>query len=120
MEDIRAQQIEAIQVLGEYAVKLVKGIDNVTAELNGEKLADTEEYLKEIVKGINWSIEVVNGTMSLINEKEEIIDKQAVNKTMLDLSDALKTKDDAKTAEVLSSQVKPFVEKLIEISKAYA
>ena len=66
--NIKDDQIEALETLADYIPKLIGGIDTVKAELRGERKPDTDEYLKMIIDGINWVLGIVNGCMSLFEE----------------------------------------------------
>ena len=66
--NIKDDQIEALETLADYIPKLIGGIDTVKAELRGERKPDTDEYLKMIIDGINWVLGIVNGCMSLLEE----------------------------------------------------
>ena len=46
MEDNRAEQIEALQVLEEFNGRLVKNMEIIVKELSGERLDDTDQFLK--------------------------------------------------------------------------
>lgn len=48
MEDNRAEQIEALQVLEEFNGRLVKNMEIIVKELSGERLDDTDQFLKGI------------------------------------------------------------------------
>ena len=50
----RAEQIEALQVLEEFNGRLVKNMEIIVKELSGERLDDTDQFLKGIVDAINW------------------------------------------------------------------
>ena len=52
MEDNRAEQIEALQVLEEFNGRLVKNMEIIVKELSGERLDDTDQFLKGIVDAI--------------------------------------------------------------------
>lgn len=109
MEDIRNEQIEALRVMVEYIPKLKKGMTTVAAELSGERLPDTDEYLVKVIEGLNWVIEVLNGTLSLINEKETRLDKGKINESAIAFSSAYKAKDDAEMALLLNTELTDFV-----------
>lgn len=109
MEELRQQQIEALQVVHEYTERLIKGIENVSAELNGARKLDTDAYLKEVINGLNWVIEIVNRTMDVINEGGVCIDKATVNNNVVSLGEALKKNDDAAIAAELSGNILSFV-----------
>lgn len=50
MEDNRAEQIEALQVLEEFNGRLVKmNMEIIVKELSGERLDDTDQFLKGII-----------------------------------------------------------------------
>lgn len=119
MEDYRQQQVEALQVLHEYSVKLISGINNVIGELEGNRLEDTDAYLDEVVKGINWVIEVVNRTMDVINEKEVLIDKETVNVAVQKLGDALSKKEDDLIADALKNGILEFVVQVEKVTAGY-
>ena len=44
MEDNRAEQIEALQVLEEFNGRLVKNMEIIVKELSGERLDDTDSF----------------------------------------------------------------------------
>lgn len=75
MEDNRKEQIEALEVLLEFNERLVKNMNIIVKELSGKRLDDTDKFLKSIVDAINWEIQVVNGTLEVINDGEERLDK---------------------------------------------
>ena len=98
MEDNRKEQIEALEVLLEFNERLVKNMKIIVKELSGKRLDDTDKFLKSIVDAINWEIQVVNGTLEVINAGEERLDKEAFNKAVSALAGAIKAKDDAAMA----------------------
>lgn len=119
MDDYRQQQVEALQAAHEYSAKIINGINNVKAELRGGRLLDTDEYLKEIVNGINWLIEVTNRTMDVINENEVLIDKEQVNEAVKELGAALSKKDDELIAGALETGVLDFLKTLEAATAGY-
>lgn len=118
MDDIRQQQIEALQVAHEYTIKLSRGIENVIGELSGNRLEDTDIYLDEIVKGINWTIEIVNRTMDIINEEKQYIVKEEVNQYVEALGEALSKKEDALIADALKG-IHTFIKRVEEVTAAF-
>lgn len=119
MDDYRQQQIEALQVAHEYSVKLIKGIENVAEELNGNRMLDTDTYLDEVVKGINWTIEIINRTMDVINEKEVLIEKEKVNEAVKTLGEALAKKEDALIVDALKGGIMEFVQQVEKVTAGY-
>ncbi len=99
MEDNRKEQMEALEVLTDFNGRLVKNMTIIVKELSGERLDDTDKFLKSIVDAINWEIQVVNGTIELLNDGKERIDKEEFNRAIVSLNDAISAKEDAKMAE---------------------
>lgn len=101
MEELKQQQEEALAMAGKYCEKLIPGMETVLNELSGEKLTDTDEFLKHVLNGVNWIIEIFNGTKDLINAESVVIDKETVNKSVVALNAAMNAKDDQKIADSL-------------------
>ena len=99
MEDNRKEQIEALEVLLEFNERLVKNMNIIVKELSGKRL----------------EIQVVNGTLEVINDGEERLDKEAFNKAVSALAEAIKAKDDAAMAAEFQNVI-PVFEKLGEIA----
>ena len=69
MQSTREEQKEALETLVEFNERLLKNM----------KIDDTDIFLADILKAINWEIQVTNGTIELLNEKEQNIDKDTFN-----------------------------------------
>ena len=111
MEDNRQEQIEALEILKDFNEKLLHNLPILVKELSGERLDDTDKFLKSVIDAMNWEIGVMNGTLSLLNEGEERINKEEFNKCVIAISEAYKAKDDAKLAAAFRT-VQPYFEKL--------
>ena len=116
MEDIRMQQIEALEVGVEYVKKLIPAIKEILPELRGEEKEDTVDYLNQIIDGINFVIEIVNATMSLINEKEEILNKDGIEEKVQMLNAGLQARDNGKTAQALEEGMLPFMDIFYQVA----
>jgi hypothetical protein len=108
MDDLLTQQKEALGVVAPYCAKIERAIDNVIGELNGNRLDDTDVYIDSIQKGLNWIIEVYNGTRDLINKDSVVIEKDSVNEAIAKMNNATKSKDDAGLAAAFAD-VRNFV-----------
>lgn len=116
MEDNRAEQKEALEVLAEFNERLVKNIGIVIKELSGQRLNDTDKFIKGIVDAINWEVQVVNGTMEMLNEGKTRIDKEEFNSKIITLGDAIAAKNDVKMAEAFQNLL-PLFENLGQAAK---
>ena len=57
-------------------------------------------------------IQVVNGTMDLLNQEKEVVNKEKVNEMILSLSEFLKDENDLLIAANLERSVLPFLQQL--------
>ena len=112
MEDNRKEQVEALEALKDYNPKICKALKEIIPELKGEKKEDTKEYVDHIFKGINWELQVINGTLELLNEKEQQVSKNALNEMVSHINDEYTSKEDEKLAKVIEEELLPFAEKL--------
>ena len=69
------------------------------------------------MNGMNWEIEVFNGTRDYINEDRVRIDKDETNAIFLQFNEAYQAKDDAKMVELLSGDIMRFFEELEAAAK---
>ncbi len=107
--NIKDDQIEALETLADYIPKLIVGIDTVKAELRGERKPDTDEYLKMIIDGINWVLGIVNGCMSLLEEYNIAFDKEKANDYSVAFSNAYGTGNDTAIADSMDADVIPMI-----------
>lgn len=112
MEDNRKEQAEALEALKDYNPKVLKALKEVIPEITEDRKEDTQEYLDYIFKGINWEFQVINGTLELLNEKEEQISKETLNEIVTQINDAYTSNDDSKLEQVMKEDLLPFIEKL--------
>ncbi|MCI6064530.1 molecular chaperone [bacterium] len=108
MKNNRTEQKEALETLVEFNQRLVKNMNIIVKELSGQRLDDTDKFLKGIVDAMNWEINVMNGTMTLLNEGKQRVDKQAFNKKILNLGAAIKDKNDAAMAKAITELIPEF------------
>jgi hypothetical protein len=116
VESTREEQKEALETLVEFNERLLKNMKIIVKELSGARLDDTDIFLADILKAINWEIQVTNGTIELLNEKEQNIDKNTFNQAIIQLNTAVKDNDDAKMAAAFQGVI-PLFEQLEEAAK---
>ena len=117
MSDNRKEQIEALHALLDYNPRLIHGMMAITTELEGERKPDTDEYLRSIINGMNWEIEIVNGTKEVIEEQEVEINRQEMNTIFMQFSDAYAKKDDYGMAVLFFQKIIPFFETFEQAAK---
>ncbi len=115
MEDLRKEQIEAVETLEEYNKKMVSTIPTIIEELKGQKKPDTQDFLNHIIEGMNWEIQVMNGTMTYFNENEMLVDKDVFDRKVLDFNAVVEKKDAAALADALETIILPMFQELDEI-----
>lgn len=109
MENMREQQKEALLAAKDYIGKLLNAVDVVGLELSGAEKADTKEYLDTIIKGVNWTIEILNRTIDYVNENEELIQKESVNDRMLHFSAVYGSSNREALNEALQIDIKTYL-----------
>lgn len=108
MIENRAEQKEALETLTGFNVRLINNMKLIVQELSGERKEDTDAFLNDIVQALNWEIQVVNGTMELLNEGKIRIDKEAFNAKIAALGEAIAAKDDRAMAEQFKEVIPVF------------
>lgn len=116
MESTRQEQLEALETLVGFNEKLLKNMRIIIKELSGKRLDDTDQFLKGIVDAMNWEISVVNGTLELLNEGTERINKVEFNERILFFAETLKSNEDEKKAEAIRLLIPEF-EKLTDAAR---
>lgn len=116
MENLKEQQVEALKAIIDYNKKLVPALEEISKELRGEQKEDTKEYLNYILKGVNWVIEVVNGTQSLISNEKEVIEKEEVNHIIVNLNQAIKEENNIEIASIIEGGILPFIAKITKVA----
>lgn len=112
MEQQREQQAEALQVSKEYLVKLTTGMEELVLELRSNRKPDTDDFMKQCLDGLNWLIQIYNGTSDFINEGKVRIEKAEANESILRFNEAVKSKDDNRIAESMEKDIIVFLHNL--------
>lgn len=112
MEEREQCQRKALQELIIYSNSLIPALQTMIVELRSEELEDTNAFLNDVIKGINWEIEVYNQCASLLNEKSNYIDKKAMITAVQNLGMTLSNGDKLLVADCLESDFLPFLNKL--------
>lgn len=102
------EQKEALETLIDFNERLIKNMKIIIKELSGERLDDTDAFLKGIIDAMNWEIAVMNGTMTLLNSNEERINKNEFNKKILPFGEAVKNKNDKEMAAAIKNLIPEF------------
>lgn len=100
MSKEQLEQVEALQVASPYCGKIIKAIRRIVKEYSGGRLPDTDEYMEHIRSGLAWIISVYNGTRTLVNADQTVIDEAAVNKYVVKLNDMEHVESDDEKAEI--------------------
>lgn len=112
MKTNRKEQIEALQVLGEFQNKIIGNTEILIDEMKTSKKKDTDDLLKSVTDALNWEMSILNNTLDFINEKDEILNKRDINDAVIDLSRALQTQKDDMIAAALEKNLLPMLQKV--------
>jgi len=114
MENTRKTQLEALETLKDFNVKLVKALNEMVPELRGTEKEDTWEYMDYVFKSMNWELQVINGTLDVLNEKELCVDKKSLNGIIEQVNDVYVEKRALELAQVMEVELLPFFKQLQE------
>ncbi len=114
MEEREILQKDILQELITYSDSLIPALQQVIKELKdqGEEKDDTEDFLSEVINGINWEIEVYNQCASLIDSSCNYIDKKVMIASVKSLGMALNSGDVWQISDCLEYDFLPFLNKL--------
>lgn len=112
MADREQMQRDVLVELISYSNSLIPALQDIIEELRGESKEDTNDYLGEVIAGINWEIEVYNQCASLINSKSSYIDKKSMIVAVKNLSISLNSGNTLQIADCFEQDFLPFLNKL--------
>ncbi len=112
MENREAMQRDVLKELIAYSNNLIPALQELIDELRMDNREDTQQFLNEVIAGINWEIEVYNQCASLINAKSNYIDKKAMVAAVKNLGNTLASNNNWQIADCLELDFLPFVNRL--------
>lgn len=115
----RQAQIEALQMVVEYIKKLAPAFHDIAVELSGDKQDDTMDLLNQAIEGLNMVIEVFNATYSLLNEKEELFQKDVIEDKIGAMNKAISSRDDKEIAKAIEEGILPFITAFAQIADVF-
>lgn len=110
MEEKRKQELEALTLGSEYIAKLIPAMKEIIPELRGMEMPDTKDYLNQQLDGINYVIDIMNITLPFLNEKEEVLNKDAMEEKVQNLNRALGNNDHAMIADAFEADILPMLD----------
>lgn len=111
--ELQAEVLQELITLNEGVVKNMKIIEK---EFGGQRLDDTDAFLNGIIEGLNWEIQAVNGTLNLLNEKEENVSKSEFESSVQKLNEAVQHRNDEELQKAVQNFI-PVLENLGEAAK---
>ena len=114
VEEREVLQRDILKELIKYSDSLIPALQQVIEELKHKEKeeVDTEDFLSEVITGINWEIEVYNQCAGLINERCNYIDKKVMIASVKSLGMALNSGDIWLISDCLEYDFLPFLNKL--------
>ncbi|MDE6686285.1 MAG: hypothetical protein K2K17_03095 [Lachnospiraceae bacterium] len=110
------QQKEAMQEAAGYLSRLIPAAEGMADEFKGELQEDSYDMLDMVVEGLNWVIQVYNGTKDVINKETEQIDSKAMDQKISAFGTAYTSHDQSGIVSGLEDAVLPFLRKMKEIA----
>ena len=110
------QQKEAMQEAAGYLSRLIPAAEGMVDEFKGELQEDSYDVLDMVVEGLNWVIQVYNGTKEVINQEQEQINSKAMDQKISEFGSAYTAHDQSAIVSGLEEGVLPFLRKMKEIA----
>ncbi len=118
-KELARMQKENLISADEYLPRLIETAQTVSAELAGEQEEDTHDLFNQVIDGVNYIIEIFNGTLSLTNENRITFNTDEVEEMIQKLSNAIIAKDDKQVAVAMQNGMIPFLQKFQVVIKEY-
>ena len=115
----REDKIEAITGISNYDENLLDAIPVLAKELKNGKETLESELLGQVMQGINWTVEVLQQAMDVMNEKEKKLDKEVVNGALTELDRAYKLGEPIEIARALEGKMTDALEMICEVGKQF-
>lgn len=110
------QQKEAMQEAAGYLSRLIPAAEGMADEFKGELQEDSYDMLDMVVEGLNWVIQVYNGTKDVINQETEQVDSKTMDQKITKFGTAYTAHDQSGIVSGLEEAVLPFLRKMKEIA----
>lgn len=118
-ETTREDKIEAIIGICKYDRKLIDALEFLAKGFKKGKEKMPSELLGTVMQGINWTVEVLNQVMDVLNEGEEQVDKQMINDALVAFNDAFNSGDEMQVAESIQSELIPCLEQICDVGENF-
>lgn len=105
MEDLIKDTLLSIK---EYVPKLISASETVTEYLQTENEFKALKLIVEMTEGIEWVIEALNNIQNL--KKIELVDTSVISNQIVEVNQALQSRDFVLTADLFEYEVKVTLE----------
>lgn len=119
-ETTREDKIEAIVGICKYDRKLMDAMGLLAEDFKCGREKLPSELLGTIMQGINWTVEVLNQVMDVLNEGEEKVEKQTINDALVAFNDAFASGDAEKLSEAMTASMIPCLEQICTVGEQFA
>lgn len=119
-ETTREDKIEAIIGICNYDRKLITATKQLAEDFSTGREKLPSEFLDTIMQGINWTTEVLNRVMDVLNEGEKTLEKQMINAALVTFNDAFASGDEKKLADAMTASLIPCLEQICAVGEQFA
>ncbi len=118
-ETTREDKIEAIIGICRYDRKLIDALELLADDFRRGRETLPSELLGTVIQGINWTVEVLNQVMDVLNEGEEKIEKQMINDALVAFNDAFTSEDVEQIAQCIDASLVPCLEQICQVGEKF-
>ena len=118
-ETTREDKIEAIIGICRYDRKLIDALELLADDFRRGRETLPSELLGTVMQGINWTVEVLNQVMNVLNEGEEKIEKQMINDALVAFNDAFTSENVEQIAQCIDASLVPCLEQICQVGEKF-
>lgn len=118
-ETTREDKIEAIIGICRYDRKLIDALGLLADDFRSGRETLPSEFLGTVMQGINWTVEVLNQVMDVLNEGEEKIEKQMINDALVAFNDAFAAGDVDQIAQAIDASLVPCLDQICQVGEEF-
>lgn len=115
----REDKIEAIVGIVRYDEKLLDAISLLADDLKSGREDMASELLEQVMQGINWTVEVLQQVMDVMDEKERKLNKELINGALTVLDQAYKSGEATEVGRALERDITDALEMICEVGEQF-
>ena len=115
----REEKLEAIEGICKYDRKLAEAITALANEIEDGMTDTHSDIFGQVVQGINWTVEVLQQVMDVLDEKEKKLDKELINDALTAFDTAFKAGNETEMVLAMKKKLAPAITQICEVGEQF-